>query len=154
MSRYTKDDIFRMVEEEDVEFIRLQFTDIFGTLKNIAITSSQLEKALDNKCMFDGSSVEGFVRIEESDMYLYPDYDTFEIFPWRPQQGKVARLICDVHTPDGKPFEGDPRWILKKTIKEANEMGYLLQSQLPCRDNSLQAFLSPALYNPCQHLSY
>jgi glutamine synthetase len=70
MSRYTKDDIFRMVEEEDVEFIRLQFTDIFGTLKNIAITSSQLEKALDNKCMFDGSSVEGFVRIEESDMYL------------------------------------------------------------------------------------
>ncbi len=73
MSRYTKDDIFRMVEEEDVEFIRLQFTDIFGTLKNIAITSSQLEKALDNKCMFDGSSVEGFVRIEESDMYLYPD---------------------------------------------------------------------------------
>lgn len=124
MSRYTKDDIFRMVEEEDVEFIRLQFTDIFGTLKNIAITSSQLEKALDNKCMFDGSSVEGFVRIEESDMYLYPDYDTFEIFPWRPQQGKVARLICDVYTPDGKPFEGDPRWILKKTIKEANEMGY------------------------------
>ena len=124
MSRYTKDDIFRMVEEEDVEFIRLQFTDIFGTLKNIAITSSQLEKALDNKCMFDGSSVEGFVRIEESDMYLYADYDTFEIFPWRPQQGKVARLICDVYTPDGKPFEGDPRWILKKTIKEANEMGY------------------------------
>lgn len=124
MSRYTKDDIFRMVDEEDVEFIRLQFTDIFGTLKNVAITSSQLEKALDNKCMFDGSSVEGFVRIEESDMYLYPDYDTFEIFPWRPQQGKVARLICDVYTPDGKPFEGDPRWILKKTIKEAADMGY------------------------------
>ena len=108
MSRYTKDDIFRMVEEEDVEFIRLQFTDIFGTLKNIAITSSQLEKALDNKCMFDGSSVECFVRIEESDMYLYPDYDTFEIFPWRPQLGNVARLICDVYTTDGSPFEGDP----------------------------------------------
>lgn len=89
MSRYTKDDIFRMVEEEDVEFIRLQFTDIFGTLKNIAITSSQLEKALDNKCMFDGSSVEGFVRIEESDMYLYPDYDTFEIFPWRDRKSVV-----------------------------------------------------------------
>ena len=121
---YTKSDIMQMVEEEDVEFIRLQFTDIFGTLKNIAITSSQFEKALDNKCMFDGSSVEGFVRIEESDMYLYPDYDTFEIFPWRPQQGKVARLICDVYTPDGKPFEGDPRWILKKTIKEANDLGY------------------------------
>ena len=86
MSRYTKEDIFRIVEEEDVEFIRLQFTDIFGTLKNVAITSSQLEKALNNKCMFDGSSIEGFVRIEESDMYLYPDLDTFTIFPWRPQQ--------------------------------------------------------------------
>ena len=79
MGKYTKQDIFRMVEEEDVEFIRLQFTDMFGVLKNVAITSSQLGKALDNKCMFDGSSVEGFVRIEESDMYLYPDYDTFEI---------------------------------------------------------------------------
>ena len=149
MSRYTKDDIFRMVEEEDVEFIRLQFTDIFGTLKNIAITSSQLEKALDNKCMFDGSSVEGFVRIEESDMYLYPDYDTFEIFPRRPQQGKVARLICDVYTPDGKPFEGDPRWILKKTIKEANEMGYRFDVGPECEfflfhtdDNGLPTTLS------------
>lgn len=149
MSRYTKDDIFRMVEEEDVEFIRLQFTDIFATLKNIAITSSQLEKALDNKCMFDGSSVEGFVRIEESDMYLYPDYDTFEIFPWRPQQGKVARLICDVYTPDGKPFEGDPRWILKKTIKEANEMGYRFDVGPECEfflfhtdDNGLPTTLS------------
>lgn len=149
MSRYTKDDIFRMVEEEDVEFIRLQFTDIFGTLKNIAITSSQLEKALDNKCMFDGSSVEGFVRIEESDMYLYPDYDTFEIFPWRPQQGKVARLICDVYTPDGKPFEGDPRCILKKTIKEANEMGYRFDVGPECEfflfhtdDNGLPTTLS------------
>lgn len=149
MSRYTKDDIFRMVEEEDVEFIRLQFTDIFGTLKNIAITSSQLEKALDNKCMFDGSSVEGFVRIEESDMYLYPDYDTFEIFPWRPQQGKVARLICDVHTPDGKPFEGDPRWILKKTIKEANDLGYRFDVGPECEfflfhtdDNGLPTTLS------------
>ena len=149
MSRYTKDDILRMVEEEDVEFIRLQFTDIFGTLKNIAITSSQLEKALDNKCMFDGSSVEGFVRIEESDMYLYPDYDTFEIFPWRPQQGKVARLICDVYTPDGKPFEGDPRWILKKTIKEANEMGYRFDVGPECEfflfhtdDNGLPTTLS------------
>ena len=149
MSRYTKDDIFRMVEEEDVEFIRLQFTDIFGTLKNIAITSSQLEKALDNKCMFDGSSIEGFVRIEESDMYLHPDLDTFMIFPWRPQQGKVARLICDVYTPDGKPFEGDPRWILKKTIKEANEMGYRFDVGPECEfflfhtdDNGLPTTLS------------
>ena len=96
--------------------IRLQFTDIFGDLKNVAITSSQIEKALDNKIMFDGSSIEGFARIEESDMYLYPDYDTYETFPWRPQQGKVARLICDVYKPDGTPFEGDPRYVLKKAL--------------------------------------
>jgi len=124
MSKNTKQDIIRMVEEEDVEFIRLQFTDIFGTFKNVAITESQLEKALNNECMFDGSSIEGFVRIEESDMYLYPDLDTFTIFPWRPQQGKVARIICDVYRPDGTPFEGDSRYILKKTIAQANEMGY------------------------------
>ncbi len=99
MSRYTKEDIIRMVEEEDVEFIRLQFTDIFGIFKNVAVTSSQLERVLDNKCMFDGSGIEGFMRIEQSDMYLCPDLDTFEIFPWRPQQGKVARFICDVRRP-------------------------------------------------------
>ena len=116
MAKYSKNDIIRIVDEEDIEFIRLQFTDIFGTLKNVAITASQLEKALDNKCMFDGSSIEGFVRIEESDMYLHPDLDTFMIFPWRPQQGKVARIICDVYMADGTPFEGDPRYILKKQI--------------------------------------
>ena len=122
MSKYTKQDIIRIVEEEDIEFIRLQFTDIFGTLKNVAITAGQLEKALDNRCMFDGSSIEGFVRIEESDMYLYPDLDTFMIFPWRPQQGKVARIICDVYRADGTPFEGDPRYVLKKQIDAAKEM--------------------------------
>ena len=111
MSKYTKQDIIRMVEDEDVEFIRLQFTDMFGTLKNVAVTSSQLEKALNNECMFDGSSIEGFVRIEESDMYLYPDLDTFCIFPWRPQQGKVARIICDIYTADRQPFSGDPRYV-------------------------------------------
>lgn len=124
MSKYTKQDIMRLVEEEDIEFIRLQFTDMFGTLKNVAITASQLEKALDNKCMFDGSSIEGFVRIDESDMYLYPDLNTFEVFPWRPQHGKVARMICDVYRPNGTPFEGDPRYILKKVLKEAADMGY------------------------------
>ncbi len=124
MSKYTKQDIIQMVEDEDVEFIRLQFTDMFGTLKNVAITKSQLEKALNNQCMFDGSSIEGFVRIEESDMYLYPDLDTFVIFPWRPQQGKVARIICDIYRPDGNPFEGDPRYILKRTIAQAAELGY------------------------------
>lgn len=124
MSKYTKQDIMQIVEEEDVEFIRLQFTDIFGILKNVAITKSQLEKALDNKCMFDGSSIEGFVRIEESDMYLYPDLDTFCIFPWRPQQGKVARIICDVYCADGTPFEGDPRNALKREISRAAKLGY------------------------------
>lgn len=124
MKRYTKQDIIRMVEEDDVEFIRLQFTDMFGNLKNVAVTTSQLEKVLNNECMFDGSSIEGFVRTEESDMYLYPDLDTYVTFPWRPQQGKVARLICDVYDVEGKPFLGDPRYILKKAIKEATEMGY------------------------------
>ncbi len=122
---YTKSDIMQMVEEEDVEFIRLQFTDIFGNMKNVAITSSQLEKALDNRCMFDGSSIEGFVGIEESDMYLHPDLDSFTIFPWRPQQGKVARIICDIYRPDGTPFEGDPRYILRRVVKEAEDMGYV-----------------------------
>jgi glutamine synthetase len=132
MSKYSREEIIRMVEEEDVEFIRLQFTDIFGTLKNVAITSSQLEKALDNRCMFDGSSIEGFVRIEESDMYLYPDLDTFTIFPWRPQQGKVARIICDVYGPDGRPFEGDPRYILKRQVEEARKMGYTFNVGAEC----------------------
>ena len=130
MSKYSKDDIIRMVEEEDVEFIRLQFTDIFGMLKNVAITSSQLGKALDNRCMFDGSAIEGFVRIDESDMYLYPDLDTFEIFPWRPQQGKVARLVCDVYNPDGTAFTGDPRNVLKRAVKKAAGMGYVSMRDL------------------------
>ena len=121
---YTKQKILNLAETEDVEFIRLQFTDLFGTLKNVAITKSQLAKALDNKIMFDGSSIEGFARIEESDMYLYPDYDTFEILPFRPHQGKVARMICDVYKPDGTQLENDPRYILKKVIKEAADMGY------------------------------
>ena len=121
---YTKEDILRMVEEEDVEFIRLQFTDMFGCLKNMAITVSQLEKALNNQCMFDGSSIEGFARIEESDMYLYPDLDTFTILPWRPQPGTVARLICDVYRSDGTPFQGDPRQVLKKAVALAAELGY------------------------------
>jgi glutamine synthetase, type I len=124
MKHYTKQDILRLVEEDDVEFIRLQFTDMFGNLKNVAVTTGQLEKALNNECMFDGSSIEGFVRIEESDMFLHPDLDTYVTFPWRPQQGKVARFICDVYTAEGKPFEGDPRYILKKAIKEAADMGY------------------------------
>ncbi|MDD3369576.1 MAG: type I glutamate--ammonia ligase [Lachnospiraceae bacterium] len=132
MNHYTKEDVLRLVEEEDVEFIRLQFTDMFGNLKNIAITASQLERALDNQCMFDGSAIEGFARIEESDMFLYPDYDTFTIFPWRPQAGKVARLLCDVYRTDGTPFEGDPRYILKQVVKEAADMGYVFNVGPEC----------------------
>ena len=132
MCHYTKEDVLRMAQEEDVEFIRLQFTDLQGMLKNIAITSSQLEKALNNQCMFDGSSIEGFVRIEESDMYLYPQLDSFQIFPWRPQQGKVARLICDVYWPDGAPFEGSPRYILRRAVEDARRMGFILDVGLEC----------------------
>lgn len=120
----TKEQILNTVEKENIRFIRLQFTDIFGACKNVAVTRSQLNKALDNKCMFDGSSIEGFVRIEESDMYLYPDLDTFMIYPWQSSESKVARIICDVYTPDHKPFEGDPRWILKKVLNEAMELGF------------------------------
>lgn len=132
MKSYTKDDIIRLVEEEDVEFIRLQFTDMFGNLKNIAVTANQLERALDNKCMFDGSAIDGFVGIEESDMCLHPDLSTVEIFPWRPQQGKVARLLCDIYKPDGTPFEGDPRQVLKKAIKDAADMGYTFEVGPEC----------------------
>ena len=124
MGKYTKDDIIRLVQEEKVKFIRLQFTDILGTIKNVEIPVSQLEKALDNKMMFDGSSIEGFVRIEESDMYLYPDYDSFMIFPWTAEKGKVARFICDIYRPDGTPFEGDPRNNLKRILKKMEDMGF------------------------------
>ncbi len=120
----TAEDIKQIVKDENVRFLRLMFTDILGTNKNVEVPVSQLDKVLENKMMFDGSSIEGFVRIEESDMYLYPDLSTFEIFPWRPQQGKVARLICDVYRSDGTPFQGDPRQVLKKAVAHAAELGY------------------------------
>ncbi|MCT4597032.1 MAG: type I glutamate--ammonia ligase [Vallitalea sp.] len=123
-SMYTKDEIIKIAREEDIKFIRLQFVDILGTLKNVAITVEQLEKALNGEILIDGSSIEGFVRMEESDMYLKPDLDTFEIFPWRPHQGKVARMICDIYNLDDTPFKGDPRYVLKKVIQEAENMGY------------------------------
>jgi len=121
---YTKEDVLREAYEKGVKFMRLQFTDIFGVLKNVSIPVEQLEKALDGEMMFDGSSIEGFVRIEESDMYLRPDPDTFVVFPWRPAEGGVARLICDVYNPDGTPFNGCPRNTLKKVLAEASEMGF------------------------------
>ena len=124
MAKFTKEDIKRIAEEENVKFVRLQFTDILGTIKNVEIPISQLEKALDNKMMFDGSSIEGFVRIEESDMNLYPDLDTWVVFPWTAEKGKVARLICDIYNPDGTPFLGDPRSNLRRNLQEMEELGY------------------------------
>jgi glutamine synthetase len=118
-------EILRKTEELDVKFVRMQFTDILGVIKNVAITVEELEDVLKNNVMFDGSSIDGFTRIQESDMYLKPDCDTFTVFPWRPEAGgRVARLICDVYTPDGKPFPGGPRNVLKRVLEEAKEMGY------------------------------
>ena len=124
MNEQAKQEILEKAREAGVKFVRLQFIDIMGVPKNVAITIEQLEKALDGEIMFDGSSIHGFVRIEESDMYLRPDPSTFVIFPWRPRDGAVARLICDVYKPDGTPFEGCPRNNLKRVLKEAEEMGY------------------------------
>ena len=132
MQTYSKEEILSMAEEENVEFIRLQFTDVFGNLKNKAITAGQLQRALNNELMFDGSAIDGFARGEESDMYLYPDPDTWVILPWRPQQGKVARMLCDVYTAKREPFAGDPRRVLKEAIAEAEELGYTFQVGPEC----------------------
>jgi glutamine synthetase len=128
MSKVTKQAILDRAKDLEVKFIKLQFTDVFGTTKNVAIPVEQLEKALDGEIMFDGSSIEGFVRIEESDMYLRPDMNTFTLIPWQSEFGNVARLICDVYNPDGTPFEGCPRNTLKKVIKEAEKMGFTMNA--------------------------
>ncbi|MDU2105004.1 MAG: type I glutamate--ammonia ligase [Enterococcus faecalis] len=120
----TAEEIKHIAEEENVRFLRLMFTDIMGTIKNVEVPVSQLDKVLDNKMMFDGSSIEGFVRIEESDMYLYPDLSTWMIFPWESDHGKVARLICDIYNPDGTPFAGDPRGNLKRALADMKELGF------------------------------
>ncbi|MEN6461685.1 MAG: type I glutamate--ammonia ligase [Syntrophomonas sp.] len=124
-----KEYILKKAKEENVNLIRLQFTDILGVMKSVSITIEQLEKALDGELMFDGSSIEGFVRIEESDMYLRPDPNTFLILPWAnlSSEGKTARLICDIFNPDNQPFEGCPRYALARVLKEAEEMGYTMQ---------------------------
>lgn len=121
---YTVAEIIQNAQDENVRFLRLMFTDIMGTIKNVEVPISQLKKVLDNKMMFDGSSIEGFVRIEESDMYLYPDLTTWLIFPWENQHGKVARLICDIYNPDGTPFAGDPRGNLKRALKNMTDLGF------------------------------
>ena len=121
---YTKDDIRRIAKEEDVKFLRLMFTDLYGTIKNVEVPISQLDKLLDNKLMFDGSSIDGFVRIEESDMWLYPDLSTWMIFPWGNEHGKVARIICEVYNADRTPFYGDPRNNLIRILDEMKELGF------------------------------
>ncbi len=123
----SKDIILQRVKDEDVRFIRLQFTDMLGRMRNMAIVVDKLEDALENRCVFDGSAIDGFANIEESDLFLHPDLSTFTIFPWRPHTGKVARLICDVCMPDGTPLEYNPRMVLEKVIKEAADMGYSLK---------------------------
>ncbi|EFQ56980.1 type I glutamate--ammonia ligase [Streptococcus downei] len=122
----TADDIRREVKEKNVTFLRLMFSDIAGTMKNVEIpaTEEQLDKVLSNKAMFDGSSIEGFVRINESDMYLYPDIDTWTVFPWGGENGAVAGLICDIYTAQGEPFPGDPRGNLKRALRHMEEVGF------------------------------
>ncbi|MFO7894274.1 MAG: type I glutamate--ammonia ligase [Longimicrobiales bacterium] len=118
------DDVLEMLREQEVRFLRLQFTDITGAVKNVEVPESQFGKALAGDIMFDGSSIEGFVRIEESDMILKPDLNTFAIYPWGDAQNRVGRLICDVYTADEEPFTGDPRNVLKRVIGKAQELGY------------------------------
>ncbi|PHR24664.1 MAG: type I glutamate--ammonia ligase [Desulfotalea sp.] len=123
----TREEIMQIIEDENIQFFRLQFVDIFGFMKNVALPKSQIEKALDGNMMFDGSSIDGFVRINESDMYLKPDYDTFTVLPWRNKEGvAAARIICDVHKSDGTPFAGCPRVNLKRVLAEAKELGYTM----------------------------
>ncbi|MBS4023478.1 MAG: type I glutamate--ammonia ligase [Dethiobacter sp.] len=119
-----REDIINFVRELKIKFIRLQFSDVLGISKNVAIPVQQLEKALDGELMFDGSAIEGFVRIEESDMYLRPDPNTFAVFPWNSMEGATARLICDIYNPDGSPFGGCPRYALRRAIADAASMGY------------------------------
>ena len=124
MGNYTREEILQMVEEEDVEFIRLQFTDMFGAIKNIAVTARELPRALNNQCVIDGEQIAGTSGLKDADLYLRPVLDTFAILPWRPQQGKVARMICDLYFPDGTPYKNSPRYILENVAGKAQAEGY------------------------------
>ncbi|MGE5509265.1 MAG: type I glutamate--ammonia ligase [Chitinophagales bacterium] len=123
---YSPEEILKLARDNKVEIIRLQFVDILGVIKNVAIPYSQLEKALEGKIAFDGSSIEGFTRIEESDMLLKPDLNSFVLLPWH--DAPIARMVCDVYLHDGRPFEGDPRYVLKRTLAEAAEMGFTMNA--------------------------
>ncbi len=149
MNRYRKSEILQKVEEEGVEFIRLQFTDMFGTLKNIAVPASRLTKVLENNCAIDCAFLDGFANGEERYLYLKPDLDTFAILPWRPQNGKVARFLCDICLEDGREYEASPRCILKRSLEKAAAMGYSFQVNPECEfflfhtdDNGLPTTLS------------
>src|SRR3954471_10167296 len=119
--------ILERAEKERVKFLRLQFTDILGVIKNVEVPDRQFAEALDGNIMFDGSSIEGFVRIEESDMYLRPDLSTFQVFPWtNDSSGRIARIICDIAAPGGEPFDGCPRTALKRAIAVAADRGFTM----------------------------
>jgi glutamine synthetase len=119
-----KKDVLKLAKENDVKFIRLWFTDILGFLKGFAITIDELEVALEEGMGFDGSSIQGYARIDESDMIAMPDPKTFQIVPWRPKENAVARMFADIYEPDGTPYKGDPRWVLKRNLKKAHDLGY------------------------------
>jgi glutamine synthetase len=126
MPSFDKDYVIKTVEERGVRFIRFWFTDVLGQLKSFAIADTELEGAFDEGMGFDGSSIDGFTRIEESDMVAFPDASTFQMLPWRPDEQSVARVFCDITLPDGQPFDGDPRWALKRQLKKAADMGYTM----------------------------
>jgi glutamine synthetase len=128
LSGATTKDILELAERHNVRFLRLQFTDILGVNKNVEVPASQFEKALAGDIMFDGSSIEGFVRVEESDMLLRPDLATFRIFPWGEAESRVGRLICDIVKPDGTPFAGDPRAVLKRQLARAAALGFTMNA--------------------------
>jgi len=142
----SKEDIIKLIKDRDVKFIRLQFVDIQGIVKNVAIPLSQIHKALDQGISFDGSSVEGFVRIEESDMVLKPDINTFQLLPWTHNEWAIARMICDVQLPNGRVFEGDPRYVLKRAMEAASSMGFEMNI-----GPELEFFLFEKKKWPCYH---
>ena len=125
MARLDKKDVLRMAKEKKVKFVRLWFTDILGFLKSFAITIRELKGALEEGRGFDGSSIVGFVRIDESDMVAMPDPSTFKVLPWKANEAVVASMFCDILQPEGSPYQGDPRWVLKKNLKRAADMGYV-----------------------------
>jgi glutamine synthetase len=143
---FDKDYVLKTVEERDVKFIRFWFTDVLGVLKSFAVTDSELEGAFEEGMGFDGSSIDGFTRIEESDMVAFPDASTFQILPWRPEEQGVGRLFADVTKPDGTPFEGDPRYALRRVLKKAADMGYtcLLYTSPSPRDRTRSRMPSSA----------